>query len=176
MMQGGESLYTRFATEIMRHGGNHYLRNISTATLHHAAPASGLTTHWDGSVVTTFPYPAGLLWLTWVASAVPFVATPTVALNAIAVVAIAFMLWCRCGWQSVAVYALVLMAGENLNVLARGNSDIVIVPFIMWLMLKIPTFDPRQRGQLLLFGSVLGLALAIKQNAWLLSPFVVIAL
>ena len=174
--QGDESLYTRFATEIMRHGGNPYLRNISTATLHYAAPASGLTTHWDGSVVTTFPYPAGLLWLTWVASAVPFFATPTVALNAIAVVAIALLLWRRCGWQSVAVYALVLMAGENLNVLARGNSDIVIVPFIMWLMLKIPTFDPRQRGQLLLFGSVLGLALAIKQNAWLLSPFVVIAL
>ena len=175
-VQGDESLYTRFATEIMSHGGNPYLRDISTATLHYAAPASELTTNWDESVGATFPYPAGLLWVTWIAGAVPFFATPTVALNALAVALVALILWRRCGWQSVAVYAIILMSGEQLSVLARGNSDIVIVPFIMWLMLQVAAFNPRRRTQVLLFGVVLGAAISIKQNAWLLSPFLLIAL
>jgi len=175
-VQGDESLYTRFATELMGHGGNPYVSDVATSALHYAAPASGLTANWDGSVVGAFPYPAGLLWLTWIAGAVPYFATPTVALNAVAVIAIFMMMWRRCGWQSVAIYSLILMSGEQLGVLARGNSDIVIVPFFMWLMHKVSTVDPNRWSQFLWFGSVLGIALSIKQNAWLLAPFLLIAL
>lgn len=174
--QGDESLFTRFATEILRHGGNPYVHNAVLAALHYGAPVSGVTATWDQSFVGVYPYPAGLLWLTWVASAVPFFATPTVALNALAVVGVTGLLKRHCGWSVASLYALIIMTGEQMSVLARGNSDIAVVPFLIWLVAALPSLGVDQRRRVILFGAVLGLALSVKQNAWLVAPFVVIAL
>jgi hypothetical protein len=174
--QGDESLFTRFATEVLRSGGNPYVHNSVSAALHYGAPVSGITTTWDNSFAGSFPYPAGLIWLTSLASAIPFFATPTVALNAVAIGAVIVLLVRKCGWPVAAMYALITMTGEQLAVLGRGNSDIVVVPFLVWLIASIPSLEHHQLRRVVTFGVVLGLALSVKQNAWLLAPFLAIAL
>jgi hypothetical protein len=171
-----EIAFDQYAAVLSRHGLNPYVHSMAPSFNLFHVPPDGFTYTLSGTAVTQLSYPALSFQLY-----IPFLALGwstqlAVALN-VGAWTVSILLLFALLPRRIRAAALVLGSLTTYVAYAVGGvTDVLYVPLLIGAAYRWNRF-PTERGWRKWLGPVLlGLAMAVKQEPWLLLPFVAVAL
>lgn len=160
-------LFSHYAVDLLLQGQNPYTHSMLPAFGQYPVDERFVTYRQDGSVVTSFSYPA-LSILYFVPQEILGVAnfnlTPVVVLLAV----LLFLVSESPGYLALAPF-LVLFADANITLFTYGGVFDIL--WVLPLLLGMKYWD---QGRLPIAAFFVGISLAVKQTPWFIGPFLAI--
>jgi uncharacterized membrane protein len=173
-----EVAFDQMAAQLVLQGHSPYGVDLSGALDRFGVPPIYTTNTMTGGVVRDLSYPA-LSFLFYV----PLLAAGVQAQAAIYVdgffwVASMVLLWLALPWRFRPVVPLLAGLTFYITFISGGVADSLLLPFMLGALWRWDRFDcPSETGLARWLGPVsLGLACAVKQTAWFLAPFLIVAI
>jgi len=164
--------FTQYAGELVLHGENPYPATMEPAFNVYAREPLRPTYRVDGSRVTTYSYPAGsILYATLGAALTALHASAFYVLLAVLLSTAAGVVYVELPKDLAVLAPVSFLAAGNLWISTAGG----IIDAI-WLLPLIATMAFWRRDQLAAAGVCFGIAVAAKQQPWLIAPAALIVL
>jgi hypothetical protein len=170
-----EAAFSHYAALTLLHGSNPYAAPVGRALQLYHVPSAFWTRTLSGGHVTQLSYPAGSFLLAVVPLAMGISAHAVDLVDVLMWVGSALLLWWLLPKQLRWVSGLIVILPYFVGYTTSGLLDPVYMPALYAAVWKWDRFgDPAERSVARWIGPIaLGLACSVKQNPWLVAPFLV---
>jgi hypothetical protein len=167
-----EGLFANFASDALSRGANPYVALPINATADTQLDPNGWTFRMDGTHVQQFSYPIVALAVYSILGLLPVEIPLAVLGSLLALIASAFLVQRRWGNTSAIIFVGLWFTPIFQALVATGSTDFLLIPPLVMFANLLRERTSAKKLQLSL---LLAIIVCLKQTAWLMTPFLILA-